>query len=143
MKLFKRKMTKKQKTAINALADGIECGAKLRPQCRAGLMRIVDEDQNEKTGMFGSCALGAAYECALIKKGIKIDREVIYAIIRMSFDDILKEYGVTNRVGLNYIEVETDLGDMRRVADQDADVSALIWRLNDWMNWTREQIAQF
>jgi len=131
-------MGKKQKAALNALAEGIECGAKLRPQCQMGLMQPIDREQN-----YGSCALGAAAECALVKQGVQIDASAIELIRQTGYDEILAAYGVMNRVGLNYITVEDGRGNQVRVADDNADIAGLIWHLNDWQLWTRERIAAF
>lgn len=133
MKLFNRKMGKKQKAALNALADGIECGAKLRPQTWETLFQYDAE-----TDGYASCALGAAWECALLKQGKSIDFDCYSGIGNVDYGDILTAYGVVNRNMDRLIEI-----DEQWVADTRSDISGLIWGLNDRLEWSREHIAQF
>jgi hypothetical protein len=55
MRLFKRPLGKKAKAAINALADGIECGAKLHPE---GIGALATHPYGDETQL-QTCALGA------------------------------------------------------------------------------------
>lgn len=141
MKLFKRKMSKKQKAALNALADGIECGAKLHPQARTSVL------QEDMDGTLRTCALGAALACQWAKDGREIEgfmTESYRAFTKTSYDDILALYGVENKSGLNLIRVHPDKSEvLEMVADEYMYVADLIWHLNDWTRWSREQIAAF
>lgn len=139
MKLFQRKMGKKMKAAINALADGIECGAQLRPQARGNLARTTF---NGEQTAYQTCALGAALECQWVKNGMQLNEETEKAFRSTEYDAILGIYGVNNRQLEQQIEVKQVDGDMYRVTS-DADICGLIWQLNDKALWTREQIAAF
>lgn len=141
MKLFKRKMGKKQKAALNALADGIECGAKLHPQAQTSIL------MEDMTGTLKTCALGAALACQWAKEGREIgkyDTESFTQFGKTSYDEILALYGVENKTGLNLIRVQHAIRDEREmVADEYHSVADFIWHLNDWAHWSREQIAAF
>jgi hypothetical protein len=143
MKLFKRKMSKKMKAALNALADGIECGAKLRPQVFGGLWKSKYVQQSA-TLTYGTCALGAAVECALRREGVSEDEIPQRVAGSTDYSQILALYGLKDR------SADCDL----RVRNQDEDylvidngendtIATLIYRLNDQLEWTREQIAAF
>ena len=141
MKLFKRKMSKKLKTAIHALADGIECGAKLRPQCIGSLMKCVGSEAG--TLVYGSCALGAAAECKIRAIVQDMPEATLKAKVQgiTKYSDILAMYGVQDRSADRTIAVE---GDFNIVSNGEPDaISTLIYRLNDQREWTREQIAAF
>lgn len=141
MKLFNRKMSKKQKAALNALADGIECGAKLHPQARTSLL------QEDMDGTLRTCALGSALACQWAKEGREIggfDTESYQAFVKTGYDDILALYGVKNKSNLRLIRVQSGKSEkLEMVADEYMYVADLIWHLNDWVRWDREQIAAF
>lgn len=140
MKLFKRKLGKKQKAALNALADGIECGAKLRPhQATGGLFKSIGFELGQR--VYGTCALGAAAECALFKQGVTDETERKYKICSFTdYGDILALYGLKDRTADQPIKV----GDSEVVMDCEGDaISTLIYRLNDQDGWERERIAAF
>ena len=142
MKLFKRKLNKKQKAALNALADGIECGAKLRPQqATGGLFKSVDYDKKTMQYIYGTCALGAAAECALVKLGVTDEIVRKHKIQGMGdYDEILALYGLEDRRADRIIKVEeTSIVD----EDEGQAISTLIYRLNDQQGWERERIAAF
>jgi hypothetical protein len=134
MKLFKRKMGKKMKAAINALADGIECGAKLRPQATGNLAKTSEGIR--------TCALGAALECQWIKQGKQLNLNTAAEFKSAKYDDILLEYGIVNRP-LERLIVVRDVDEDQFTVSRDADICGLIWQLNDKALWTREQIAAF
>lgn len=136
MKLFKRKLSAKQKEALNRLADGIECGAKLRPQTQKKLIGILDDDNGEN--VYGSCALGAAWECAQIEQGLEVNLSEAASLGRINYLEILKAYGVTTQAKMKTVFIED-----REITDANAGVDDLIIRLNDWLLWSRERIAQF
>lgn len=133
MKIFKNKLSAGQREALKRLADGIECGAKLRPQGFEALFQLKSDYQ------YASCALGAAWECKLVKKGVEITSEYI----RMEQDywlnsAVLESYGVTTKAQM--IDVEIDGKPISFEMDKIDDV---IIRLNDIRRWSREEIAQF
>lgn len=131
MKLFNRKMNKKQKAALNALADGIECGAQLHPQA-VGNLAADYEDAG-----YATCALGAALECLWVKQGKTLNAETVKAFRSTSYDAILEAYGVpTTQIGVKRI-VEID----GREFKDEADISTIIWNLNDHALKSREEIA--
>lgn len=140
VKLFKRKMGKKQKAALNALADGIECGAKLRPQAQGSLLKYIE--MVDGTDCYGTCALGAALECRWMQNGTVLNEETEKAFRSTEYDTILSIYGVQNRAMEKRIQVRDVDGNLYSIT-MDADVSGLIWQLNDKALWTREQIAAF
>ena len=126
------------KAAINALADGIECGAKLRPQV---LGSLCESARNEAGAyVYGSCALGAAYECALMKDGKSEAQRIADMRAQSDYDEILALYGVVDRTAdqLNTLE---DCGITWEGESQA--VSSTIYRLNDLLGWSREKIAAF
>lgn len=132
MRLFKRKLSVKQKEALSRLADGIECGAKLRPQTFERLFGRLDSET------YGSCAMGAAWECAVIARGEIIEFEDYLYPSSIEYGDILKTYGVTNSAQMKTIMIED-----KEITDQWAGIDDVIYRLNDWLLWSRERIAQF
>lgn len=140
MKLFKRKLGKKQKAALNALADGIECGAKLRPQAQGNLVKYMGMENEKDT--YGTCALGAALECHWVQNGMVLNEETEKAFRSTEYDTILSIYGVQNRAMEKRIQVRDIDGDLYSLT-MDADICGLIWQLNDKALWTREQIAAF
>jgi len=140
MKLFSRKMNKKQKAALNALADGIECGAKLHPQTCGAL--VHESGYVDETITFKTCALGAALECAWVKEGKALTPGTLETFRRVEYDTIMQIYGVDNRKLEHRIVVE-DCDGEKLTIDSDPDVVGLIWQLNDRANWKREQIAAF
>lgn len=137
MKLFKRKLGKKQYAAIQRLAAGIECGAAIRPQA------IGHFYDSSKDGQFTSCALGAAWECAMIDKhGAEV---VTPNYLRDSMEDpyfsmntIVEIYGFRTNVDM----IETFI-ENRRLCGEFTHLSMIIVKLNDEWKWSREQIAQF
>lgn len=138
MRLFTQKLSEHQKAALKALAEGIECGAALRPQGIEQLFsRIVPETYTEdEPQQYASCALGAAWECHMIKTGKSVDLDCDVGIGKIDYDDILKAYGVN--ISLKTIPIMVD-----GVAIQERiSVIELIWHMNDFLKFTRERIAQ-
>lgn len=134
MKLFKRKMGKKQKAALNALADGIECGAQLHPQ---SLGNLAVEDFSSGEQVLKTCALGAALEYVWVKQGKTLNADTLREFRSTSYDAILELYGVPNeQIGFNRI-VEIDGCAFK----DEADISTIIWNLNDQVLKSREEIA--
>lgn len=145
MQLFAKKMGKKTKAALNALAEGIECGAKLRPQVTGGLARSVTIEPREdgrRNYTYGTCALGAALDCALRKQGL--DEQAALQKIRElnDYDAILQLYDLQDRTATRQIVLDTHDVPLLEKGETQA-FSTLIWRLNDTLNWERERIAQF
>lgn len=132
MKLFKRKLSDKQRAALARLADGIECGAKLRPQVHNKLFDWVSNED------FGSCAIGAALECAKIEQEGEFDPNRYVGLGSNDYGDVLAMYGVTTTAQMKTVVIED-----KEITDKDAGVDDLIYRLNDWLLWSRERIAQF
>lgn len=133
MRIFKNKLSAGQREALKRLADGIECGAKLRPQGFEALFQLKSDYQ------YASCALGAAWECELVKKGVEITSEYI----RMEQDDwfnsaVLESYGVTTKAQMIDVEIDGEA-----IAFEMDEIDDVIIRLNDHRRWTREQIAAF
>lgn len=145
MKLFKRKMSKKLKTAINALADGVECGAKLHPQATAQLAGNVGTDE---VFQWGTCALGAAVVCKLAQDGPLTD-EQMKSIRNFSHDQILALYGLeadpsADRVVIIDFEKYEGSSDIFSGAiSPGTPLGEIIWHLNDWYRMSREDIARF
>lgn len=137
MKLFKRKLSAKQREALARLADGIECGAKLRPQAHNKLFAKIQGNPDSKPE-YWSCALGAALECAVIKQGKEFVPADYDSLGLVDYDDILKMYGVTTQATMITLDIEG-----KEIADPDTSVDDVIYRLNDWLHWSREKIAQF
>lgn len=153
MKLYARKLGKKQKAALNALADGIECGAALIPRQSSGSL-LSFQGMEDGGDVYGVCALGAALACAWNKQGKPLptlENKSAWDEFRSTgYNDILGAYGVENKTGLNLIqrpqlepEVNPKTTDYLRVVDGDNDLAELIWHLNDWLHWTPKRIADF
>lgn len=140
MKLFKRKLSQKMKAALNALADGIDCGAKYHPQVIGALLKpILDTEMNDWT--FGTCALGAAYECALRNNGETDENEIKRALNRCNdYNDILAHYGLQDRGSVQPITLENAILSEGKGSDS---LCTVIYGLNDRLGWSRERIAQF
>ena len=146
MKLFKRKMGKKMKTAVNALADGIECGAKLHPRVEGKLAGRFGYD-DEPEFKWGTCALGAAAVCYRAKTE-PITDAVLKDIKNTNHSSILALYSVPDRSIENMVEIDfakypgKKNGFSGKVLDGYT-ISEMIWRLNDWYHMSREDIARF
>lgn len=142
MQLYTEPLTIEQKAAINALADGIECGAKLRPQTQGAAFRVIPLDEAEQ---ICSCALGAALECHLNSVGITIDlsdREKLQTLAETRHSEILTFYGVENQHIEHAFWVDTPNGYVERYAFNESEsLSGIVWRMNDYLYWTREEIA--
>lgn len=132
MKIFKKKLSAGQREALGRLADGIECGAKLRPQGFTALFHATS------TGQYASCALGAAYECALIEQGIQVKPQSLAETLDTSYRHILKCFGVTTRAEIADVEIDGD-----PIAYETDGIEEVIIRLNDSRRWSREKIAAF
>lgn len=137
MKIFKRKLTPKQYAAIQHLADGIECGAAIRPQA---IGKFFEPTEN---GQVTSCALGAAWECAMIEK--RGAEAITPAFLQEGIDEpdftmesVLKLYGFKSRARM----IEQSYEGQKLCTDFTG-LSVLILRLNDDFKWSRERIAQF
>lgn len=138
MKIFKRKLSTKQYAAIQRLADGIECGAKIRPQTTKMFFDELGENRQ-----LASCALGAAWECAMIDKyGADIvTPQYLHGSIadeRFSMESVLATYGFKSTAKM----IETHL-EGRNLCNEFTYLSSLIVRLNDDFGWSRERIAEF
>lgn len=135
MQLFLTPLTTQQKAALNALADGIECGAALRPQ---GFEQMFMQDYEPM--QIKTCALGAAYECKLAEQGKNdfngISREELLRLNKTPYVDVLKMYGVENHETAARWDVNADNG-----FDPETSLVIVIWALNDRFKWTREAIA--
>lgn len=145
MKLFKRKMGKKQKAAINALADGIECGAKLHPQVTAQLAGNVGTDTQFQ---WGTCALGAAAVCKLAQDAPLTD-DRMKEIRDFSHDQILGLYGLKDdpssdrRIKIDFEKYHGVAGLFSESISPGTPLAEIVWHLNDWYKMSRENIAQF
>lgn len=129
MKIFKNKLSAGQREALKRLADGIECGAKLRPQGFNDLFHATS------TGEPASCALGAALECSLIEQGVDVNPNTLR---ETEYSTILKQYGVTTQAQIIDVELNGEA-----IAYESDDITNVILRLNDSRRWSREQIAAF
>lgn len=134
MKIFKNKLSAGQREALKRLADGIECGAKLRPQGFSALFHVTSEP-----GVIASCALGAALECKMIEQGVEVKPESLGETIDTSYSAILKQYGVTTQAQI----IDVELNECEPVAFESDNIYDVIIRLNDSRRWSREQIAAF
>lgn len=140
MQIFDEPLTEQQIASIHKLADGIECGAKIRPQAQGASFRIMPLD---KTDQLCSCALGAALECHLNNQGITLDigdRETLQSLAEIKHSAILEFYGVENQHITHAFWIKDDVEYLFSEAER---LSGIIWRMNDYLYWTREQIADW
>lgn len=133
MRIFKNKLSAGQREALKRLADGIECGAKLRPQGFTALFHTT------ATGEIASCALGAALECKMIEQGVEVKPKSLGETIDTSYPAILKQYGVTTQAQI----IDVELNECEPVAFESDNIYDVIIRLNDSRRWSREKIAAF
>lgn len=133
MRIFKNKLSAGQREALKRLADGIECGAKLRPQGFTELFPITSSSK------YASCALGAAWECKLIGQGLELTPSIIdQSENTLCHCQILESYGVTTKAQIIDVEIDGE-----SIAFDSDEIDDVIIRLNDSRRWTREQIAAF
>lgn len=133
MKIFKNKLSAGQREALKRLADGIECGAKLRPQGFTALFHVTSEP-----GVIASCALGAALECNMVERGIEVFPQSLAETFDTSYSAILKLYGVTTKAEISDVEINNE-----PIAFETDTIYEIIIRLNDTRRWSREKIAAF
>jgi len=133
-------MSKKQKAALNALAEGIECGAQLRPQARGGLVKQARWNPDKHTYDCQTCALGAAAECAFMRRGMDEFERLDLICYMTDYNAILALYDVKERESERSIILEDQ--DVISQGEPDA-IATLIYRLNDQLEWSRERIAAF
>lgn len=138
MQIFEQPLTEQEIASIHKLADGIECGAKLRPQTQGAPFRFIPLNDTE---VLCSCALGAALECHLNSQGITLDlkdTDKMQAVADTRHSVILELYGVENQ----HITHAFWIDDPEPYMFHDSEtLSGIIWRLNDYLYWTREEIA--
>lgn len=140
MQIFDEPLTEQQITSIHKLADGIECGAKIRPQTQGASFRIMPLD---RTYQLCSCALGAALECHLNSVGITVDttdKEKLQTLAETKHSAILEFYGVENQHITHAFWIK---GEVEYLFSETETLSGIIWRMNDYLYWTREQIADW
>lgn len=138
MQLFEEPLTPEQKAGFAALADDIECGAKLHPQGRGNLIYHSGSSPSH----FRTCALGATWECRLIQEGVTDQQERyerMQALTNNQYDQIVKPYGLDNLIFDRNPEPAAMTGGY--IDTFGFTVVNVIWRMNDNLHMTREQIA--
>lgn len=141
MQIFEQPLTAQEIASIHRLADGIECGAKLRPQTQGTAFRFMPLNETE---VLCSCALGAALECHLVNQGITIDfkdPDKMQAVADTRHSEILEFYGVENQHITHAFWIDGNDAHESYMFHDSETLSGIIWRLNDYLYWTREEIA--
>lgn len=142
MQIFEQPLTEQEIASIHKLADGIECGAKLRPQTQGQAFRFMPLNETE---VLCSCALGAALECHLNSLGVTLDLkdpDKLQAAAETPHSKIMELYGVENQHITHAFWIDEHNGHVERyMFNESESLSGIIWRLNDYLYWTREEIA--
>lgn len=138
MQIFEQPLTEQEIASIHRLADGIECGAKLRPQTQGKSFGFNEADE------ICSCALGAAMECHLNAQGITLDLkdpDKMQTVAETRPSEILELYGVENQHIADAFWIDGNSDHESYMFHEFESLSGIIWRLNDYLYWTREEIA--
>ncbi len=130
--LFGRPLTENERAKIAQLADDMECGAAIRPQCYGGFFDLRKDD------LYASCALGAAWECFNIRKTNEFDPSDPL-MMPSSSENILRMYG-GHIADLSLTDALLS-ADGEYITHEESPLTTVIWKLNDHAKMTREAIA--
>lgn len=143
MQLYTEPLTIEQKAAIKALADDMECGAKLHPKATGTLFHLAPLGVGNSLQV-STCALGAALACRKQREDepipITVQWRNEFPWMGDNTESVLDLYGVEDR----YPDCEQviDLPDGNEYGISTLNpFSEIIWTLNDQFDASREFIA--
>lgn len=144
MQLYNEPLTDTQKAAITALADDMECGAKLHPKGTGILFQSTHLGVGNGWQVH-TCALGAAYACRVQRElgsvpTILENPRDIGTWNTMSADGIMALYGIEDNYPDHRYNIPFPDGSKYKTPTN-VPLSEIIWTMNDQLDMSREQIA--
>lgn len=143
MQLYTEPLSIEQKAAINALADDMECGAKLHPKATGTLFHLEPLGVGNSLQV-STCALGAAHACRMQREGTPIptviDLRSEFSWDGQNAETVLESYGIEDRTPDNERYIELPDGEPYHIPGLNP-LSVIIWTLNDQFDASREFIA--